>query len=141
MKDAIKDFFKYFVLGNIGGIVYVIIELLYRGHSHWTMYLVAAISFILIGLINEFISWDMKLWKQMLIGAVIVTAMEFIFGYIINIKLEWHVWDYSALPLNIMGQICLPFSVIWFFISFIAIVTDDYLRYWLFGEEEPHYYL
>lgn len=141
MKDAIKDFFKYFVLGNIGGIVYVIIELLYRGHSHWTMYLVATISFILIGLINEFISWDMKLWKQMLIGAVIVTAMEFIFGYIINIKLEWHVWNYSAFPLNIMGQICLPFSVIWFFISFIAIVADDYLRYWLFGEEKPHYYL
>lgn len=141
MKEAIKDLFKYFVLGNIGGIVYVIIELLYRGHSHWTMYFVSAISFILIGLINEYISWDMKLWKQMLIGAVIVTAMEFIFGYIINIKLGWHVWDYSALPLNIMGQICLPFSVIWFFISFIAIVADDYLRYWLFGEEEPHYYL
>lgn len=141
MKESIKTLFKYFVLGNIGGIVYIIIELLYRGHSHWTMFCVAAISFILIGLINEFISWDMKLWKQMLIGSVIVTAMEFIFGYIINIKLEWHVWDYSALPLNIMGQICLPFSVIWFFISFIAIVADDYLRYWLFGEEKPHYYL
>ena len=139
MNSLFKNLIKYFVLGNIGGIVYVIIELLYRGYSHWTMFLVSAISFILIGLINEFISWDMKLWKQMLIGSAIVTVMEFVSGYIINIKLGWHVWDYNTLPFNIMGQICLPFSIIWFFISLIAIVSDDYLRYWLFGEEKPHY--
>jgi len=139
MNKIFRTIFKYLILGNIGGIVYVFIELLYRGFSHWTMYIVAAISFILIGLINEYISWNMKLWKQMLIGACIVTFMEFISGYIINIKLGWQVWDYSNLPFNIMGQICLPFSIIWFFISLVAIVVDDYLRYWLFKEERPHY--
>lgn len=139
MNKIFRTIFKYLILGNIGGIVYVFIELLYRGFSHWTMYIVAAISFILIGLINEYISWDMKLWKQMLIGACIVTFMEFISGYIINIKLGWQVWDYSNLPFNIMGQICLLFSIIWFFISLVAIVVDDYLRYWLFKEERPHY--
>lgn len=139
MNSLFRNLIKYFVLGNIGGIVYVIIELIYRGYSHWTMFLVSAISFILIGLINEFISWDMKLWKQMLIGSAIVTAMEFISGYIINIKLGWHVWDYSTIPFNVMGQVCIPFSIIWFFISLIAIVADDYLRYWLFDEEKPHY--
>lgn len=139
MNKIFRTIFKYLILGNIGGIVYVFIELLYRGFSHWTMYIVAAISFILIGLINEYISWDMKLWKQMLIGACIVTFMEFISGYIINIKLGWQVWDYSNLPFNIMEQICLPFSIIWFFISLVAIVVDDYLRYWLFKEERPHY--
>ena len=139
MNKIFRTIFKYLILGNIGGIVYVFIELLYRGFSHWTMYIVAAISFILIGLINEYISLDMKLWKQMLIGACIVTFMEFISGYIINIKLGWQVWDYSNLPFNIMGQICLPFSIIWFFISLVAIVVDDYLRYWLFKEERPHY--
>lgn len=141
MNDIFKTLFKYLILGNIGGIVYVFIELLYRGFSHWTMFIVAAISFILIGLINEYISWDMKLWKQMLIGSAIITTMEFISGYIINIKLGWQVWDYSNLPFNIMGQICLPFSVVWFFISLVAIIADDYLRYWLFKEEKPHYKL
>lgn len=141
MNKIFKTFFKYLILGNIGGIVYVFIELLYRGFSHWTMFIVAAISFILIGLINEYISWDMKLWKQMLIGSAIITTMEFISGYIINIKLGWQVWDYSNLPFNIMGQICLPFSVVWFFISLVAIIADDYLRYWLFKEEKPHYKL
>lgn len=139
--NAIKNIIKYLILGIIGGFTYVIIEMLYRGHSHWSMFIVSAVAFISIGLINEFISWDMKLWKQMLIGSGIVTVLEFISGYILNIKLGWHIWDYSNVPFNIMGQICLPFSIAWFFISLIAIVTDDYLRYWLFNEEKPHYKL
>ena len=135
----IKNIIKYLILGIIGGFTYVIIEMLYRGHSHWSMFIVSAVAFISIGLINEFISWDMKLWKQMLIGSGIVTVLEFISGYILNIKLGWLIWDYSNVPFNIMGQICLPSSIAWFFISFIAIVADDYLRYWLFNEEKPHY--
>lgn len=137
--NTLKNIFKYLVLGIIGGVTYIMIELLYRGYTHWSMFIVSAIAFILIGLINEYINWDMKLWKQMLIGSGIVTGLEFISGYILNIKLGWHIWDYSNVPFNIMGQICLPFSIAWFFISLIAIVVDDYLRYWLFNEEKPHY--
>lgn len=111
--NAIKNIIKYLILGIIGGFTYVIIEMLYRGHSHWSMFIVSAVAFISIGLINEFISWDMKLWKQMLIGSGIVTVLEFISGYILNIKLGWLIWDYSNVPFNIMGQICLPFSIAW----------------------------
>ncbi len=137
--NIVKNIIKYLILGIIGGFTYVLIELFYRGHSHWSMFAVSAVSFILIGLINEFISWDMELWKQMLIGSGIVTILEFISGYILNIKLGWHIWNYSNVPFNILGQICLPFNIVWFFISLIAIVADDYLRYWLFDEEKPHY--
>lgn len=137
--NIVKNIIKYLILGIIGGFTYVLIELLYRGHSHWSMFLVSAFAFISIGLINEFIRWDMELWKQMLIGSGIVTILEFVSGYILNIKLGWHIWDYSNVPFNILGQICLPFSIVWFFISLIAIVADDYLRYWLFDEEKPHY--
>lgn len=137
--NILKNIFKYLILGSIGGAIYIVIELLYRGYTHWSMFCVAFFAFILIGLINEFISWNMSLWKQMLIGSGIVTVLEFISGYILNIKLGWHIWNYSNVPFNVMGQICLPFSVAWFFISLIAIVADDYLRYWLFEEEKPHY--
>lgn len=139
--NIFKIIFKYIILGIIGGVSYLIIEILYRGYTHWSMLIPSSISFILIGLINEYISWDMKLWKQMLIGSGIVTVFEFISGYILNIKLGWHIWDYSNVPFNIMGQICLPFSIAWFFISLIAIVADDYFRYWIFNEEKPHYKL
>lgn len=139
--NILKNIFKYLILGSIGGAIYIVIELLYRCYTHWSMFCVAFFAFILIGLINEFISWNMSLWKQMLIGSGIVTVLEFISGYILNIKLGWHIWNYSNVPFNVMGQICLPFSIAWVFISLIAIVADDYLRYWLFGEEKPHYKL
>ena len=49
------------------------------------------------------------------------------------------VWDYSNMPFNILGQICLPFTILWFFISILAIVLDDWIRYIMFDEEKPHY--
>lgn len=125
----------------IGGLIYALIEIIFRGYSHWTMVILGGVCFVLIGLINEHFSWDLELWKQMLISTVIITLGEFITGLIVNVWLGWNVWDYSDMPLNIMGQICLLFSVIWFFLSLVAIVLDDYLRYWLFKEEKPHYKL
>lgn len=68
-----------------------------------------------------------------------VTCLEFITGVIVNIWLKLGVWDYSGLPLNILGQVCLPFYFAWVGLSVVAIVFDDYLRYWFFGEEKPHY--
>ena len=35
--------------------------------------------------------------------------------------------------------ICLPFTVAWYILSLLAIVLDDHLRYWIFGEEKPRY--
>lgn len=137
MRRALKPL----ILIAIGGLLYVLIEYLWRGYSHWTMFIVGGLAFWMIGYINEYIDWNMPLCKQMAIGSLIVTCLEFISGFLINIVLGWQVWDYSNLPFNILGQICLPFSTIWFFISFLAIVADDYLRYWLFGEEKPHYHI
>lgn len=132
---------KALVLWGIGGLLYICCELLFRGHSHWTMFIVGGICFVLIGVINEIIPWEMSIWQQTLIGAAIVTAVEFVSGCIINIWLGWAVWDYSDMPLNVLGQVCLPFTIIWLFLSVAAIILDDYLRYWLFGEEKPHYIL
>lgn len=123
----------------IGGAIYVLIELVYRGYSHWTMFLLGGLCFVLIGGVNEYIPWEMPLWLQAGIGAVIITVLEFICGCIVNLALGWNVWDYSNTPLNILGQVCLPFAIIWFVIAHFGIVLDDYLRYWLFKEEKPYY--
>lgn len=136
-----KQLSKHLILFLIGGIAYVGIELLWRGYSHWTMFLLGGLCFICCGLLNEIIPWEMVLSKQMLIGAVIVTLLEFLTGMIVNVKLGWNVWDYSNLPLNICGQICPIFFIAWYYVSGLAIILDDYLRYWLFHEEKPHYKL
>lgn len=127
------------VLWGIGGLLYVLCEFVLRGRSHWTMFLVGGLCFWLIGLINEVIPWDMPIWQQCIIGALIITVIEFIAGCIINIWLGWQVWDYSGLPFNILGQVCLPFTVLWCILAAVGIILDDYLRYWLFGSDRPHY--
>jgi len=105
------------------------------------MVLLGAILFISIGMINEVIPWNMGLLRQGLIGAVDITALEFICGYIINIKLGWGVWDYSNMPFNIMGQICPQFFLLWIVVAILAIIIDDYLRCLIFGDYMPHYTL
>lgn len=124
-----------------GGILYVLLEIIWRSHSHWTMFLLGGLCFVFLGAINEIIPWEMPLWKQVLIGACIVTGLEFITGIIVNLTLHWNVWDYSSMPGNILGQICPQYFILWLPVSLVAIVLDDWLRYWWFREEKPHYRL
>lgn len=139
--QIIKTLFKYAVLFCIGGIAYCCIEILWRGHTHWTMFVVGGLAFLFCCTVNELFDYEMPLWKQMMICAIGITIIEFIVGVIINLAFGLHVWDYSNLPFNVLGQICLPFSIIWFFLSFFAILLDDWIRYLFFGEEKPHYKL
>lgn len=135
----LKQILKLCILALIGGITYVLIELAWRGYSHISMFILGALCFVLLGGINEFLPWELGFIWQMLIGAGIVTILELIVGIVVNVWLGLEVWDYSNLPFNFMGQICLSFSFAWTLLSGVAIVVDDYLRYWLFGEEKPHY--
>lgn len=142
MNKTVKTVIEYLILLLIGGSVYYCLETLWRGYSHWTMFLLGGMCFISIGLINQhYLTWNMNVLYQMLIGSVIITVLEFITGCIVNIWLGWNVWDYSDVPFNVLGQICIPFMILWFFLSLVAIVVDDFIRYKLFGEEKPHYYV
>ena len=135
----LKVCLKLLALAVIGGAIYVGIEMLWRGHSHPSMFILGGLCFVSIGLINELFPWELGIVWQALIGGTMVTCLEFITGVIVNIWLKLGVWDYSGLPLNILGQVCLPFYFAWVGLSVVAIVFDDYLRYWFFGEEKPHY--
>ena len=137
-KSKIK---KYEFLFFVGATIYVVIEKLYRGYSHWTMFLLGGICFIALGLINEVLPWDMPLLLQMFIGGMIITVLEFITGCIVNLWLGWNVWDYSELPFNLWGQISLFSSIVWVGLSLAGIVLDDYIRWKFFGEEKPKYKL
>jgi uncharacterized membrane protein len=105
------------------------------------MFILGGICFVLIGLINEFYSWELPLWKQMLFATIIITVLEFMFGVILNIFLGLNIWDYGNLKFNILGQISLGYSALWFFLSLPAIFLDDWLRWKLFEEEKPRYKL
>lgn len=133
-----KHLIKYLILLAIGGTVYCGIEILVRGFTHWTMFLVGGICFILIGIINE-ITPKMPLVRQMLLSAVIITVAEFVSGCILNIWLDLDIWDYSNETFNLLGQISLKHTIYWFLLSCVGIILDDYVRHFLFGEGKPHY--
>lgn len=139
-KAYMKKLLEYVFLFFFGGIVYILIELLWRGYSHWSMCILGGTCFVLLGLINERYTWDIPLWIQMLIGAFIITVLEFTAGCILNLHFGLHVWDYYDMPFNILGQVCLPYMILWFFLSPVCIIADDYIRYVFFDEEKPKYH-
>lgn len=135
----LKEFIKLVVLFIIGGLIYIGMEVIFRGYSHWTMGILGGLCFIIIGGMNNYSSEDISVFEQSISGAMVITAFELVAGIILNIFLGLHIWDYSDLPFNILGQICLLFSFIWIFISIFAIFLDDLLRFLLFKEPFPMY--
>lgn len=132
---------KYIALGITGGLLYVLIETVWRGKSHWTMFFLGGLCFLALGMINEVLSWDTPLWQQILFGACLITGLEFLTGCIVNLWLGWDVWDYSAMPGNILGQICPRYFILWLPVSLAGIVLDDLLRYLWWGKDRPRYKL
>ena len=134
IRSVMLSILKYFILFAIFGSLYVILELIFRGYSNISMFILGGLCGVIVGGLNNWYSWELPVIYQMAISSVIITTLEYITGYIVNIKLGWEVWDYSDLPLNLNGQICLWFSLLWFFLSLLAILLDDWLRYILFNE-------
>ena len=115
------------ILLYIGGIVYVLLEMLWRGWSHPSMFLVGGLCFVIIGELNgRLLAWN-------------TPFVELAAGLILNVQLKLNVWDYAAMPLNFKGQICLPYFLLWIPLSAAAIFADDWLRHVLFGEAKPAY--
>lgn len=124
----LDSFLKYLLLFLIGGSLYVLIEILYRGYSHISMFIVGGICLILISLISDLAPFKVPIIVQMIISSILITLIELISGIIINIFLNLHVWDYSSDKFNFLGQICLKASVTWFFLSLPAIYIANFIK-------------
>lgn len=133
------------VLWAFGGTLYFLGEVLWKLLSgqpeqiSWTMLVLAALVSILLDQINEHLLWDTPLLFQAVLGGLGITAVELAVGLVLNVRLGMDIWDYSDLPLNLWGQICLPFFLLWILLSGTGIVVFDWLRYWLYGERRPSY--
>ncbi len=108
---------KLFWLGAIG---YPALELLYRKRTHWSMAIVGGISCTLIGRIRQ-----VKVCRplQALLCAGSITAVEALCGLVWN--RHYRVWDYRQTPCNWRGQICLPFTALWFSLSYALLSVLD----------------
>ena len=122
-----------------GGCLYGLLEIAWRGYTHWTMILLAALLCIPLDIANEHIPWDMPLPLQGVLGGLTITAMEFVTGLIVNVWLGLGVWDYSNQLGNILGQICPLYTILWCLLAIPVIVVFDWLEYKICGGEKPHY--
>jgi uncharacterized membrane protein len=98
----------------LGGTGYVLIELLWRGYSHITMFFAGGTCFLLLGGLEKAeprLPWPLRA----LTGAGIITMVELLWGLLFN--RSYSVWDYRDMPMNFHGQICLPFFLLWIPIS------------------------
>lgn len=134
-----KKISEYLFLWAVGGALYYSLEVLFRGFSHWSMFVLGGICFVFFYIQGHFLGWDEPLWKQTIRNILFITSLEFITGIIVNKWLGLGVWDYSELPMHVFGQICVPFMVIFSGLSVLGIFASSYLVYFLYGEPKPHY--
>lgn len=118
------------------GMLYMVLEGLWRGWTHISMLIVSGLSAFFIGLLDEHRK-KIPMCLQCLEGTLIILILEFASGMILNVWLKLDIWDYSTEHFNLLGQICLSYAALWFFLVPLAIYIDDYLRYKLFEEEKP----
>ncbi|MBR4122908.1 MAG: hypothetical protein IKY45_02470 [Clostridia bacterium] len=114
------------MLFSIGAIGYGLLEIVWRGFTHWSMLTAGGICFLFFSKIAKIFK-NTNLLIKGLIGSAFITSIEFIFGVIFNIILKKNVWDYSKMPFNLCGQICIAYSAIWTVLSMIFIPFADFV--------------
>ena len=106
-----------------GGYLYGLVEILYRGRTHPSMFLLGGVCLVCIGGVRR--AWPgAPLAKKMLVSGAHITVAELICGIVVNVILDMGVWNYSDVPFNLLGQICLPCSAAWCRVALPAMGVD-----------------
>lgn len=140
MNGKFKSFMKYLLLFTFSGYIYVCLELIFRGYSDITMMFASSICAIPMIILNNKFTYEIDFLLQLFLCAIFATLVEFIFGMLFN--RDYSIWDYRNMPLNLYGQICLPFSLLWMIIAACVIPLMDWIDCYIFGykpEIKPYY--
>lgn len=121
-------FKEYFVVFSSGGLIYGLIEVVFRGFTHWTMTITGGLALLLVYITNIKMKTN-SLILRCLAGSAIITAIEFVVGCIVNRGLHMGVWDYSDEKYNVLGQICPLFSAAWFLLCIPATLLSFFIRH------------
>lgn len=123
----VKKMIDTTLIFGLGASFYSLLETLWRGYTHWSMALTGGACLLTLYRLEPMLRRRSVVRKAAL-GSLIITCYEFIVGCVVNLGLGWNVWDYSAQPLNLWGQICLLFSTLWFLLSFPVQLLCRYLH-------------
>ncbi len=104
----------------LGGSIYAVIEVLWRGHTHFTMPILGGLCFLVLAY------WyyaRFPLWLRGLLGVCSILILEYVAGLLLNRVLGLAIWDYSNLPYSLHGQICLQYGIYWFYLTVAAFLV------------------
>ena len=121
--EMVKNKKEYAAVFTLGAVLYSFIEILWRGRTHWTMAVTGGICLLLIHICNERHS-DLDLLSRCSLSSLYITGVEFAVGWLLNVRLNMMIWDYSDKYLNIMGQICPEYWAYWYLLSIPAIMLS-----------------
>lgn len=119
-----------------GGLIYSLIEICYRGFTHWSMTLTGGAC--LLFMYRHYAAHpDEGMLGKCVYGCAVITTFELLVGCVVNLLLGWNVWDYSSQPLNLFGQICVMFSAFWFLLSVPAAALCEAFRMRFLRNAQP----
>ena len=113
---------KKSVLFYLGGLIYMGLEVFFRGWSHGSMFLAGGVCFLLLGKL-QYTEPRLPLLPRALMGSVVITSIELLTGLLVN--RTYQIWDYRESFLNFHGQICFLFSLLWIPVSLAAFFLYD----------------
>lgn len=136
-----KILIPYTIIFIVSGFIYTALELLWRGYTHWTMFVCAGFCGLAMANINNnWLEFDTDFRIQVVASALVCTVMEFIFGIIFNG--DFTIWDYRGLwgTIHWLGdQVNVLFFGIWMIISLFGLPFLDWMQWKLGLEEKPYY--
>lgn len=136
-----KKAIPYFVIFFTSGLIYIMLELLWRGRTHWTMFLCAGLcGLVMANINNNWLEFDTDFRIQVFVSALMCSTFEFFFGIIFNG--DFSIWDYRGMwgTIHVLGdQVNIIFFGIWIIISVFGLPLLDYLQWKLGVAEEPYY--
>lgn len=110
-----------FACGSAG---YGLLELIWRGYTHWSMILTGGVIFTAMAPVRRILQHPT--WVESgLTGAMLITITEFMVGRIVNLRYHLQVWDYSKEVGNWKGQICMKYMVLWGLLSIPAMALSE----------------
>ena len=136
-------------IGKLGlflscGFIYCMIEILFRGWSHWSMFVLTGfLGVFCVDSINNTLSFDCDYIVQIIISTILCTVGEGISGIILNVWLQLNVWDYSKMTFGtfFFGQCNVLFCFAWMLIISIIIFYCDAYNYYILKIEPCPYYV
>jgi len=138
---------KLLILTILFGLVYLNCEVAFsaikslawslKGDTSLWMAPVGGACGLILSFLHRRIKYGASYRLSVLLGALSITLVEFTSGCILNLWLGFDIWSYKGLPLNILGQICLPFTLLWYVFTPSVFWIGDVIEFYLYDTKHP----